>query len=414
MTFSSVRGTAQTLAIGLFFAGICLPLGATFLGWNMPTPSDENRPLATFPSTEWTYDNVEAFPDKFEKYWTDHMGYRPNLVRLQARSKVKVLGVSSSSQVALGKDGWLFLNGDKNLEDYRATEPFSSEQLEQCAEVFQARHDWLADRGIRYLLVLAPNKQTVYPERMPKAINRVNPETRLDQLTARLRERSTVSVLDLRGPLMAAKDHDQLFLKLDTHWNDCGAYWAYRATLETLSQWYPNLQPWERKAFAVQESVIRTGDLARMLGLNHSLKEIDQKLIPLRPRLSRDADVKPYVEARRHLPPGQWPFATACSAPGLPKAVMFRDSFAQAMSPYLSEHFSRIVYFFQDHLDLEALEKEKPDVVIQEMVERHLMAEIHEDDQVLQASRKRLPVRLVSRREGGKASSQADSVPARR
>src|SRR5262249_53517229 len=160
--------------------------------------------------------------------WNDHMGLRPALVRLQARAKVKALGVSSSSEVALGKRGWLFFNGEKNLEDYRATEPFTAEQLDRCIELFEARHDWLAERGLRYLLFFAPNKQTIYPELMPAAVNRVHPETRLDQLTAGLRARGSVPVLDLRQALWTAKDQEQLYWKMDTHWNESGAYYGSR------------------------------------------------------------------------------------------------------------------------------------------------------------------------------------------
>ena len=56
----------------------------------------------------------------------------------------------------------------------------------------------------------------------------------------------------------------------------------------------------------------------------------------------------------------------------LPSAVMFRDSFTSRMMPFLSEHFSRSVYMWQNDFDRELVSQEKPDVVILEIVGRRL------------------------------------------
>jgi hypothetical protein len=56
----------------------------------------------------------------------------------------------------------------------------------------------------------------------------------------------------------------------------------------------------------------------------------------------------------------------------LPRLVMFRDSFASALIPFLSEHFSRAVYLWQYNFDPAVVESEHPDVVIEEWVGRKL------------------------------------------
>ena len=58
----------------------------------------------------------------------------------------------------------------------------------------------------------------------------------------------------------------------------------------------------------------------------------------------------------------------------LPRAVMFRDSFATWLIPMLSENFSRILFSWQYTFNREIVEREHPDVVIQEMVEIALMS----------------------------------------
>ena len=54
------------------------------------------------------------------------------------------------------------------------------------------------------------------------------------------------------------------------------------------------------------------------------------------------------------------------------KLLMFRDSFAIELIPYLSESFSRSVYVWANKVDFSMVDEEKPDLVILEMAERHL------------------------------------------
>lgn len=57
----------------------------------------------------------------------------------------------------------------------------------------------------------------------------------------------------------------------------------------------------------------------------------------------------------------------------LPRALFLRDSFGVAMIPFLSELFERIKYLKARNLNIEYILREKPDVVIEEMVERYFM-----------------------------------------
>ena len=381
-----VRKAADIVVIVLFLGGLALPLVANFFDWDPPKPGVENRLLASFPDLRPKRSVLTAFPARFESYFSDHFGFRPCLVYWHALAKIKVLGVSSSSQVALGKEGWLFFNGQKNLEDYRATEPFTPADLEQWQQILQARNQWLAARGVKYLLAIAPNKQTIYPEYLPPAINRARPESRLDQLLAHLRAHTNLTIVDLRESLLQAKARERVYFRLDTHWNERGAYRVYQQMVNALAGWFPGLQPWPRAAFTGQDCHCVGGDLARMLGLNDVLQDDDLLLIPNQPRAARPDSADVYRETRTYLPHEPLPFAMACPNPRLPRAILFGDSFAQALVPLLSEHFSRIVYFFQYTLDTDAVERERPDVVIQEIVERKLMVPIPADPGVLRTN----------------------------
>ena len=66
------------------------------------------------------------------------------------------------------------------------------------------------------------------------------------------------------------------------------------------------------------------------------------------------------------------PGTPAIPGSALPRAVIFRDSFFSRLAPFTSEHFSRAVYLWQNDFDANIVSQEHPDVVIQEIVGRHL------------------------------------------
>lgn len=58
----------------------------------------------------------------------------------------------------------------------------------------------------------------------------------------------------------------------------------------------------------------------------------------------------------------------------LPSVLLSRDNwlFYALLAPFLSEHFSRAVYLWQNDFDADVVLRERPDVVIQEIIGRHL------------------------------------------
>jgi len=97
-----------------------------------------------------------------------------------------------------------------------------------------------AAAGRRYVFILIPNKETVYPERLPDSIRPSGP-TRMDQFFAWMRARSTVDVLDLRPAFHAARaadtgPMDPLYTPHGTHWTSRGVYTAYEAVVGHLTK----------------------------------------------------------------------------------------------------------------------------------------------------------------------------------
>jgi alginate O-acetyltransferase complex protein AlgJ len=237
----------------------------------------------------------------------------------------------------------------------------------------EARRDWLGQRGIAFIVTVVPEKQTIYPEYMPDTL--VRGDSRLDQLIRYLREHSDLQILDLRPALLAAKAERRIYYRTNTHWNDLGAFVAYQTIVREMGRTLPGIRPMPSSDFEVVTYYAPSGDLTAMLGLRGSILEEQHNLRPLRP-LQASAGGKPVdrnaADTNRFL-------VSEREGAGLPRMVMYRDSFASALIPFFAEHFSRATYVWSQQFDPSLIEAERPDIVLEEMAERLLMAPAPED-----------------------------------
>ena len=359
--------SARALVV-LFLVTLALPGLATLAGVDAGLTRGENRDLAPAPTLSLTWAAIAAVPTAFTNYFQDHFAFRGRLVRWQAAFRLLVLRVSPSPTVLRGKDGWLFYRDDGALEDYLSQSPLSPADLDEWAATLQHTRDWLARRGITYLFVIAPDKHQVYPEFMPETIQRTAATSRTAQLVAHLHAHTTVPVLDLLPAMLEAKREARIYHRTDSHWNDLGAFVATQTILERLREaagdTLPGLAPADRRDFIRSEARRPGLDLATMLGLESWVHEDDLRLRARQPgyRVVEPEHPDPAnIEGR---------LATLHTRAGLPRAVVFRDSFGSALVPYLSEHFSRALYLWEYDLDPLVIERERPQVVIQEWAGR--------------------------------------------
>ncbi len=105
-------------------------------------------------------------------------------------------------------------------------------------------------------------------------------------------------------------------------------------------------------------------DLATMLGVPDKFTEDEFRVLP-RPEFSVEIPGNPSNPLEQ--------IVTEQKGSGLPRLVMFRDSFAAPLVPFLATHFSRSVFIWNKEPNLGLIEAERPAIVIHEMVERYLM-----------------------------------------
>jgi alginate O-acetyltransferase complex protein AlgJ len=349
----------------VFVLIITLPLAGNLAGLDGGDAEAENRTLAAFPHLSRA--SLKDYPDAFMLWFEDHFAFRAPLVRWSAEVRFFVLDMSPSPVVLKGRGDWLYYADDGGVLDYAHATPMTHGEVGAWREALGRAGDWLRRRKIAYVFMIAPDKPVIYPEYIPPTIRRLDQPSRTDQVFAGLAG-TGVAAVDVRPDLVRARTGERLYDFTDTHWNDRGALVAYQRLIEAVRQQVPSTPPaWARSDFEAIEEITEGQDLAGMLGLKRVLREIELRLVPIRPRRAHVID-----------PPGAAPtgglgrIVTEIPGSTLPRAVIFRDSFASRLVPFLSEHFSRAVYLWQNDFDANVVTEEHPDVVIEEIVGRHL------------------------------------------
>jgi alginate O-acetyltransferase complex protein AlgJ len=315
---------------------------------------NELRTLAVFPQPSLS--TWRDLPVQMDAWWSDHFGFRSGLVRLNNALNIKLTGVSPVNLVVIGKEGWLFYTGDDALLDYQGLFPLTDEALNKITANLEARRSWLETQGCQYLIVVAPNKQTIYGQYLPDWTNhRVGP-TRLDQVENALGPDSRINLLDLRTTFISKSGSFHtpdgvpipFYYKTDTHWNDLGASLAYQAILERLH--VEMTGPPNPIDYGLSPVVTPRpgGDLAAMLGMTDQFSD-------------REVTIDPeYFQfgPKNHI-----------------KVLIFWDSFYVALKPFLTGGFDEAIESPERSrpFDYALVEKEKPVLVIDLFTERFLM-----------------------------------------
>jgi hypothetical protein len=361
MQKSKLRAAEEFFLVAAFLVAVSLPLGL-LLARGEGAPAWENRRLAELPGRPRTAGEVYHLPRMLAEYFKDHFALRAGLIRWQARAKVGRLRTSSSPEVMLGREGWLFHSGEDEVEMFTGAAPFKAEALEDWRRFLEATRDWAARRGASFVVTFVPEKQSVYPELMPGGLTRSRGASRQDQLVEHMRARSDVRLVDLRPALAQAKAGARIYHRTDTHWNELGALAAYEALLPALGG--KTGAPLSAAEFEAASDTY-SGDLAGILGLHGEMTEERPRL-----RLRRPARARVEGECGDV---GQCVSEVADGS--LPRLLMYRDSASSYLVPLLAEHFARGVYVWDRRWKFSAglLEGERPDVVVLEMVERRLM-----------------------------------------
>jgi peptidoglycan/LPS O-acetylase OafA/YrhL len=267
-----------------------------------------------------------------------------------------------------GKDNWLFLGNSYNNSVAKlklAIQP-SSDELQLTKRLFSEVAEASSKYGAKVALILGPNKESVYPEYLPDAIE--PSETKyssyfLDQF----RDIQNLTVHDPTTDLRTLKKSDGfLYWKTDTHWNSKGAFLAFRGFLEKFSIPPPEVE--------FEKGVVHSGDLIGISGLEQ---------FPMDPRDNWKAVwkyqptwSKGVLQKEKKTSFGAVELVTNSKPKSDDYVWVIGDSFSTAMRDYFNATFRQVLYVghWVDKLagipENLAKAREKPDMVVVVRAER--------------------------------------------
>src|SRR5580700_7069401 len=151
----------DTVLVIMFASALSAPLVGMWLGMGQLQASEEKRQLAPQPNITEDFRSWAAVPVAFTAYFHDHFGFRETLVQGHAAFLVKVLGQSTTSEVVVGKEGWLYYSKGRYMDSFRGRESFVPGELDQWVTALTRMRDWLDSRRIRFYVIMPPEKHTI-------------------------------------------------------------------------------------------------------------------------------------------------------------------------------------------------------------------------------------------------------------
>lgn len=162
-------------------------------------------------------------------------------------------------RVRQGCPGWLFLADEMKIH------PQAEASAAARVEKVRAVQAWLAERNIRLLLVLVPDKSRIAAEQLCSLERSAQLTERLGQWQQAVQATGVpvVNLSDTLTPLGSAA-----FLRTDTHWSEAGASQAAQQLASEVRALGVEPTPSKQWTRSVGPERVRPGDLVRLAGLD--------------------------------------------------------------------------------------------------------------------------------------------------
>lgn len=277
-------------------------------------------------------------------------------------------GVGSSMAWFQGKGNWLFLgnNHDNTVSKLKLSAIPTERQIQWVTDTFTQAAKAGAKAGAQVVLIIGPDKPSIYPEFLPDAI-KPSPTRYVSFFTNRLARIPNLIVYDPTEDLLAAKNTEGLlYWTTDTHWNSKGAYLAFSGFTKMV-----NVRP---PAVTFSQGPTHSGDLIALSKLKNFPLDAKDNWVPIWARgQERDASSRPKESANAS---GLLAVSENSNPISGKNVWVIGDSFGNYLKPYFNATFAKVRYSGNWRQSLEALPLEleradvKPDLIVIIRVER--------------------------------------------
>ena len=285
--------------------------------------------------------------------------------------KVNIEYETGGVEVFVGYDSQLHYPQTKF--DYRGNDLFTDKQLDGIASGIDRRLEnarKYSKDTTKLIYLIAPNALTIYPETAPDDLvaEKVSDNSKLRQFIELVNSRrdNNVYAIELQDFMLGKKNEGKLYYQTDTHWNTLGSYFGYYQLMDAIYRDTGNelTKPYEIDRFDVFKDIGPGGDLVAFLGVNQS--EVNETVTYCN-----------FAGTRLSTITNESDGSTRSTVPNenLPSAIVMRDSFGAAVIYHTAEQFKSILYTPWNcgiNAVLDYAKTEKPDYIIQVLVERSL------------------------------------------
>ena len=114
--------------------------------------------------------------------------------------------------------------------------------LYPIADNLLKQRDKIEAAGSKFVLLIVPNKESVYFEYLPDEIREKKAKSsRTDDLVGYLQANTDLDIIYVKDKYLSMKDETQIYYKTDTHWNMVGCYVALQEVLRNLYGTYTDV-----------------------------------------------------------------------------------------------------------------------------------------------------------------------------
>lgn len=302
-----------------------------------------------------------AFPKKFDAFFNDNYGMRKTLISVHSSMMDKIFDESPDSRVVIGKENWLYFDNYNSILDAEGRAPLADELIAKGVEHYAKNRKQVEDAGMKYLLVIAADKTTIYPEFLPDYIKPSPLGThRIDKfLTALTKKYPDFPVIDARPILLQAKLKEKVYQETDTHWNRRGAHATYMVMMKKLG-----ITPNSRAKFKDVAHEWIKGDISDIMGGQYS--NLNYELEPKFKETIHPGKISEEEKKKFH---NVTIFENENK--NLPRLFVYQDSYFGDLFRFVSQHFSYAFFTNQYPCDIEieSVKKYHPNIVMQEFWE---------------------------------------------
>jgi hypothetical protein len=323
----------------------------------------DNKKISSLPEIEFT----KTYFRNIESFYNDNFPFKNTLIKSQTLFKNFLFSSSSSpDKVRFGKDGFIFLNNTEVQQSYTKQNLLNAKSLDSISNKFYHRKLSLKRDSVDYFIGYFPNKHTIYKEKLPSSMQSqiLDTITLATQLKKEL-EKLSITFFDPTKELLNNKNEHLLYHKLDTHWNDYGAFLTYKYFFNHNKGL--NITPYNISDFNIVNRERYWGDLTKLIGTDTlpSYKEDYRPLFVFKNK-------QKYFEYQKTngLPPRTIKTGNVNVNNDL-TAIFFGDSYSIYLRQFFSLHF-REIYYIRDSYNQDIIDKIKPDIIFEFSVERFI------------------------------------------